>query len=283
MQHDLQLRAAARAIYDACYPSDEWAPVGFDEAERFRTVHYRQAVGAALHHALAGDGRLSTTILWPYVDDLAVFGGWWRQLWAESLGKDGQGSTPVSVLGPVDQHSQLQLYLDGPRDKLFTVVDIAENSDAIANPAWARRHGLDLLAGRDMCNVAQAQARVTHADRSGNAFQRLASRTTLAAARRSSIRLLVQEPMNTRSIGIAEIGVPLSNPMYSSARAALERSLGSVMAVGSGTVASTPTTCARASRAGAPTFTPRCAGCAGTPRRSARASAPTVSTATARS
>lgn len=41
------LRAAARAIYDACYPSDEWAPVGFDEAERCGTVHYRQAVGAA--------------------------------------------------------------------------------------------------------------------------------------------------------------------------------------------------------------------------------------------
>jgi hypothetical protein len=47
MEHDLQLRAAARAIYDACYPSEEWAPVGFEEAERFRTVHYRQAVGAA--------------------------------------------------------------------------------------------------------------------------------------------------------------------------------------------------------------------------------------------
>ena len=47
MRHDLQLRAAARVIYDACYPSDEWAPVGFDEAERFGTVHYRQAVGAA--------------------------------------------------------------------------------------------------------------------------------------------------------------------------------------------------------------------------------------------
>lgn len=47
MEHDLQLRAAARAIYDACYPSEDWAPVGFDEAERFRTVHYRQAVGAA--------------------------------------------------------------------------------------------------------------------------------------------------------------------------------------------------------------------------------------------
>ena len=47
MQHDLQLRAAARAIYDACYPSDDWSPVRFEEAERFGTVHYRQAVDAA--------------------------------------------------------------------------------------------------------------------------------------------------------------------------------------------------------------------------------------------
>jgi len=48
MEHDLLLRAAARAIYDACYPSDDWSTVGFDEAERCGTVHYRQAVDAAL-------------------------------------------------------------------------------------------------------------------------------------------------------------------------------------------------------------------------------------------
>lgn len=48
MRHDALLRAAARAIYDACYPSEDWAPVNFDEAERVRTVHYRQAVDAAL-------------------------------------------------------------------------------------------------------------------------------------------------------------------------------------------------------------------------------------------
>jgi hypothetical protein len=48
MEHDLLLRAAARAIYDACYPSNDWSPVGFDEAERCKTVHYRQAVDAAL-------------------------------------------------------------------------------------------------------------------------------------------------------------------------------------------------------------------------------------------
>ena len=47
MQHDVPLRAAARAIYDACYPSEEWSPLGFDEAERYRTIHYRQAVDAA--------------------------------------------------------------------------------------------------------------------------------------------------------------------------------------------------------------------------------------------
>ncbi|MBV9549327.1 MAG: glucose-6-phosphate isomerase, partial [Alphaproteobacteria bacterium] len=82
------------------------------------------ATGAALHHALAQEGKLATTILWPYADALAVFGAWWRQLWAESLGKDGKGSTPVSVLGPVDQHSQLQLFRDGPGNALFTILSV---------------------------------------------------------------------------------------------------------------------------------------------------------------
>ena len=93
------------------------------------------ATGAALHHALAAENKLATTILWPYADKLAVFGGWWRQLWAESLGKDGKGSTPVSVLGPVDQHSQLQLFRDGPGNTLFTLVTVdtkGEGADGAA-------------------------------------------------------------------------------------------------------------------------------------------------------
>ncbi|KHL24119.1 hypothetical protein PK98_15665 [Croceibacterium mercuriale] len=49
MQHDLQLRAAARTIYDACFPADDRAALSFDEAERYGTAHYRQAVGAAQH------------------------------------------------------------------------------------------------------------------------------------------------------------------------------------------------------------------------------------------
>lgn len=48
MRHDVRLRAAARAIYDACYPTEDWAPCAFDEAERATTIHYRQSVEAAL-------------------------------------------------------------------------------------------------------------------------------------------------------------------------------------------------------------------------------------------
>lgn len=44
---DDALRTAARGIYNSCYPSDEWTPVGFEEAERYESVHYRQAVDAA--------------------------------------------------------------------------------------------------------------------------------------------------------------------------------------------------------------------------------------------
>ena len=64
------------------------------------------------------------TVLLPYADQLADFGLWYRQLWAESIGKDGKGTTPIRAMGTVDQHSQLQLYLDGPSDKLFTFIEV---------------------------------------------------------------------------------------------------------------------------------------------------------------
>jgi hypothetical protein len=56
------LRDTARAIYDTVYPSEEWTPVGFDEAERHDTVHYRNAISAARMASMllsdSGDGRL---------------------------------------------------------------------------------------------------------------------------------------------------------------------------------------------------------------------------------
>ncbi|NIO39978.1 MAG: glucose-6-phosphate isomerase, partial [Burkholderiales bacterium] len=56
--------------------------------------------GAALHFALLREGKLRESVLWSYADRLGVFGDWWRQLWAESLGKDGKGTTPVAAIGP---------------------------------------------------------------------------------------------------------------------------------------------------------------------------------------
>ena len=63
-------------------------------------------------------------VLMAYADRLERFSRWYVQLWAESLGKDGKGTTPLGALGPVDQHSQLQLFIAGPRDKLFTVITV---------------------------------------------------------------------------------------------------------------------------------------------------------------
>lgn len=118
------------------------------------------AEGAALAVA-AGSVGLSQQVMWNYADRLERFSKWWRQLWAESLGKAGHGTTPVDALGPVDQHSQLQLYLDGPADKLFSVICGPRGDTVRASSDWAMKVGLPLFAGRDLSDVAHAQARAT--------------------------------------------------------------------------------------------------------------------------
>jgi glucose-6-phosphate isomerase len=118
------------------------------------------AEGAALAVA-ASDAGLSQQVMWNYADRLERLSKWWRQLWAESLGKAGHGTTPVDALGPVDQHSQLQLYLDGPADKLFTVISGARGDTVKASSAWARRAALPLFDGRDLSDVTDAQMRAT--------------------------------------------------------------------------------------------------------------------------
>jgi glucose-6-phosphate isomerase len=144
-----KLRAGAQAVLQATL--DARTPADSDAA-----------CGAALSQALSAQGKLATTILWPYADKLAVFGGWWRQLWAESLGKDGKGATPVSVLGPVDQHSQLQLFRDGPGNALFTLVTIdTARQGPVAPRALAKKFGLDYLAGKPLGALIAAESKAT--------------------------------------------------------------------------------------------------------------------------
>jgi glucose-6-phosphate isomerase len=120
------------------------------------------AAGAALHQALSLEGRLHQTIFWPYADKLHTLGAWWRQLWAESLGKDGKGSTPVAALGPVDQHSQLQLFRDGPPTSLFTILSVdTAGHGAVAPKERADALGLSYLANRTMGDLVAVEARAT--------------------------------------------------------------------------------------------------------------------------
>jgi glucose-6-phosphate isomerase len=65
---------------------------------------------------------INMSVMMPYVDSLNNLSFWYRQLWAESIGKKRMGVTPINALGTVDQHSQLQLYLDGPKDKFITII-----------------------------------------------------------------------------------------------------------------------------------------------------------------
>lgn len=90
------------------------------------------------HSIALAASYLATSKLHPvnfiYAERLRVYGAWFAQVWAESLGKTnalGQkcGSTPIQAMGAVDQHSQLQLYLGGPNDKFFTLINCLAHAD----------------------------------------------------------------------------------------------------------------------------------------------------------
>ena len=83
---------------------------------------FAPAIGAAVAVGLAKEHGVKVSVMLPYADRLSRFAAWYVQLWGESLGKNGEGTTPVAALGPVDQHSQLQLYLDGAPQHVITVV-----------------------------------------------------------------------------------------------------------------------------------------------------------------
>ncbi len=120
------------------------------------------AVGAAIKVAFLQKKGIANTVLMPYVDRLANFGLWFQQLWAESLGKNGTGSTPIRAMGTRDQHSQMQLYLAGPRDKMFTLMtlNVAGRGGLISN-ALVKEHELAYLQRRRMGDLLDAEQRAT--------------------------------------------------------------------------------------------------------------------------
>ncbi len=120
-------------------------------------------VSAALTHALSELCDVKLNVLMPYSKQLEPFTHWYRQLWAESIGKEGRGTTPLNALGPIDQHSQLQLWLDGPNDKFFTLII---NRDTDKSPLMDvgiadNIPALDYLKNHHISDVVQAEAHAT--------------------------------------------------------------------------------------------------------------------------
>lgn len=117
------------------------------------------AVGAAVAVGLSKERGISNLVMMPYCDRLARMSAWYVQLWAESLGKGGEGTSPIACLGPLDQHSQLQLFMDGPRNHMMTVIRVASaGSGPRIDPALAEIAGAGFFAGRTVGDVVSAQA-----------------------------------------------------------------------------------------------------------------------------
>lgn len=113
-------------------------------------------------------------VLMPYCNGLYLLADWFRQLWAESLGKrvnlDGEtvyaGFTPIKALGTTDQHSQVQLYREGPNDKVFGLIDVADFGDAdVRIPTeLVAELGVDALSyleGTTLATLLAAEKRAT--------------------------------------------------------------------------------------------------------------------------
>jgi glucose-6-phosphate isomerase len=100
------------------------------------------ALYAALHWAADTALGARVNVLMPYTDRLRDFADWYRQLWAESLGKrvdrEGRtvytGPTPVAAVGATDQHSQVQLFMEGPFDKVITFVTVDDLGEDVRIP-----------------------------------------------------------------------------------------------------------------------------------------------------
>lgn len=116
-------------------------------------------LGAALQYDAMQAGK-NMSVMLPYCERLSGFSAWYRQSWAESLGKGGKGTTPISAVGTTDQHSQLQLYLDGPNDKFFTLIlhDRAGTGQAINAPDLPE---LEYLRGHTTGDLMAAEQKAT--------------------------------------------------------------------------------------------------------------------------
>ena len=127
---------------------------------------------AAVHYILSQGKGKSIAVMMPYSDRLRDVADWFRQLWAESLGKNTplRGSsppactaqTPLKALGVTDQHSQLQLYLEGPNDKAITILEQSAFGRSVKIPnAAAKTARVGYLQGKTLNRLIASERKAT--------------------------------------------------------------------------------------------------------------------------
>ena len=142
-------------------------------ADRLATVRdlRRNPAGmnAALQHLAYHRGQ-RISVLMPYSQHLRDIAFWFRQLWAESLGKKlnylgrrvNVGPTPVAALGTTDQHSQIQLYVEGPPDKVINLVGVERFAEeGPIPPARAEEEGIRYLGGHSLAELINVERQAT--------------------------------------------------------------------------------------------------------------------------
>jgi glucose-6-phosphate isomerase len=144
-----------------------------DMAERCSTPKLEEnpagVLASLLHHADTVQGA-SIHVLMPYSDRLRSFAGWFQQLWAESLGKarsrDGEevnvGPTPIPAVGATDQHSLLQLLMEGPRDKVVLFMGAGGVEDPVEIPRIRQEFpALSYLGGHSLAELLDTERKAT--------------------------------------------------------------------------------------------------------------------------
>ena len=155
------LLAGARRMRDRVVDRDRGRDLFHNPALMLATLLY-------LHHV---DHNRPMVVMMPYVDALFDTADWFRQLWAESLGKEvdvagnivNVGPTPIASRGATDQHSQLQLYAEGPSDKVFLMIGVGERGTELIMPKsrLAEVPEWGYLCGRGMGELLDAELRGT--------------------------------------------------------------------------------------------------------------------------
>lgn len=121
-------------------------------------------------HFLALARGYNISVLMPYSNALYDLADWYRQMWAESAGKKlslkGKtvfaGQTPIKALGATDQHSQVQLYMEGPFDKIVNIIDVKQyRSDVVIPRVFENTAEMGYLAGKSIAALIAAEARGT--------------------------------------------------------------------------------------------------------------------------